>query len=49
MGCHAVLTQTGKYRKALVEQSAIIPNGVISSIAEFPDYLSGLTSQLNKK
>lgn len=49
VGIHAVLTQTGKYRKTLEEQSSITPNGVISSIAELPDYLSGLTSQFNKK
>lgn len=42
-GYHAVLTQTGKYRKNLVEQSPVTPDGIISSIADFPDYLLSLT------
>jgi ribonucleotide monophosphatase NagD (HAD superfamily) len=39
MGYHAILVQTGKYRKALVEKSEIKPDGCISSIALLPDYL----------
>ena len=39
-GYHAVLVQTGKYRKAIVEQSEIIPDGIITSVAELPNYLS---------
>jgi ribonucleotide monophosphatase NagD (HAD superfamily) len=39
-GYHAVLVQTGKYRKALVAQSQIKPSGIISSIAALPGYLS---------
>lgn len=38
-GYHAVLVQTGKYRKALVAQSSITPDGVIPSVAELPNYL----------
>ena len=41
-GYHAVLVQTGKYRKAIVEQSEIIPNGIITSVAALPNYLSSL-------
>ena len=39
-GYHAVLVQTGKYRKAIVEQSEIIPDGIIPSVAALPNYLS---------
>jgi len=39
MGMHAVLVQTGKYRKALVDESNIVPEGCISSIQELPNYL----------
>ncbi|MGB2370090.1 MAG: TIGR01458 family HAD-type hydrolase [Flavobacteriaceae bacterium] len=39
MGMHAVLVQTGKYRKALVDGSSIQPDGCISSIKELPKYL----------
>tara|TARA_B100001093_G_scaffold140996_1_gene133458 strand:- start:876 stop:1643 length:768 start_codon:yes stop_codon:yes gene_type:complete len=39
-GYHAVLVQTGKYRKAIVEQSEIIPDGIITSVAALPNYLS---------
>lgn len=45
VGYHAVLVQTGKYRKALVEQSKIIPDGIIESVAELPDYLLTLMKQ----
>jgi len=45
VGYHAVLVQTGKYRKALVEQSKIIPDGIIESVAKLPDYLSTLMKQ----
>lgn len=41
-GYHAVLVQTGKYRKAIVEQSEIIPDGIIPSVAALPNYLSSL-------
>ena len=41
-GYHAVLVQTGKYRKAIVEQSGIIPDGIITSVAALPNYLSSL-------
>jgi hypothetical protein len=34
------LVQTGKYRKAFVAQSQIKPDGIISSIAALPGYLS---------
>lgn len=44
-GYHAVLVQTGKYRKGLVEQSQIKPDGIISSIAALPNYLSALIKQ----
>ena len=39
MGMHAVLVQTGKYRKGLVESSTIQPDGCIPSIKELPAYL----------
>lgn len=39
MGMHAVLVQTGKYRKGLVESSTIQPDGCIPSIKELPGYL----------
>ena len=39
MGMHAVLVQTGKYRKGLVEASSIQPDGCIPSIKELPAYL----------
>ena len=45
LGCHAVLVQTGKYRKALVEQSKITPDGIIESVAKLPDYLLTLMKQ----
>ena len=38
-GLHAVLVQTGKFRKDLVEKSSIIPNGIINSVADLPNYL----------
>ena len=44
-GYHAVLVQTGKYRKALVAQSQIKPSGIISSIDALPGYLSSLIKQ----
>ena len=44
-GYHAVLVQTGKYRKAFVAQSQIKPDGIISSIAALPSYLSSLIKQ----
>ncbi len=39
-GYKAVLVQTGKYRKHLIDQSQIRPDGIISSIAALPHYLS---------
>ena len=39
VGYHAVLVQTGKYRKELVAQSDISPDGIIRSVAALPDYL----------
>ena len=41
-GYHAVLVQTGKYRKALVEQSPITPDGILTSVAALPNYLADL-------
>ena len=41
-GYYAVLVQTGKYRKDLVDQTQIKPDGIISSIAALPNYLSAL-------
>ena len=41
-GYHAVLVQTGKYRKAIVEQSEIIPDGIITSVAALPNYLTSM-------
>ena len=38
-GLHAVLVQTGKFRKDLVEKSSIVPNGIINSVADLPNYL----------
>ncbi|NCG04748.1 MAG: TIGR01458 family HAD-type hydrolase [Bacteroidetes bacterium] len=38
-GYLAVLVQTGKYREALVKQGDINPNGIITSVAELPNYL----------
>ena len=42
MGMHAILVQTGKYRKALVDGSSIQPDGCISSIQELPKYLQSI-------
>ena len=42
MGMHTLLVQTGKYRKALVDESNIVPDGCISSIQELPNYLQNL-------
>ena len=42
VGCHAVLVQTGKYRKALVDNSDIIPDGIVPSVANLPNYLTAL-------
>jgi HAD superfamily hydrolase (TIGR01458 family) len=39
MGMYAIIVQTGKYRKALVDGSSIQPDGCISSIKELPKYL----------
>ena len=42
-GYQGVLVQTGKYREALVKQSDISPNGIITSVAELPNFLSAIT------
>ena len=42
-GYQAVLVQTGKYRETLVKQSDISPDGIITSVAELPNYLSAIT------
>ena len=42
-GYQAVLVQTGKYREALVRQSDISPNGIITTEAELPNFLSAIT------
>ena len=42
VGYRAILVQTGKYRQDLVDQSPINPDGIISSVAGLPDYLSCL-------
>ena len=39
MGMYAIIVQTGKYRKSLVDGSCIQPDGCISSIKELPKYL----------
>ena len=41
-GMYAIIVQTGKYRKALVDGSNIQPDGCISSIKELPKYLQNL-------
>lgn len=42
-GYHAVLVHTGKYRKALVDKSDIVPDGVIASVAALPKYIVNLS------
>ena len=44
-GYHAVLVQAGKYRKALLEQSPITPDGIMASVAALPSYLAALIKQ----
>ena len=38
-GMHTVLVRTGKFRPDEVESSQVQPDGIISSIAELPDWL----------
>ena len=38
-GLRAVLVRTGKFRPDAVEQSGITPDGIISSIAQLPDWI----------
>ena len=38
-GLRTVLVRTGKFRPDAVEQSGIIPDGIISSIAQLPDWI----------
>jgi HAD superfamily hydrolase (TIGR01458 family) len=38
-GMHTVLLRTGKFRPETLERSDVIPDMVISSIAQFPDWL----------
>lgn len=40
LGIKAALVQTGKYRQAYAEQSAIKPDVLLASVAELPAYLS---------
>lgn len=38
-GLRTVLVRTGKFRPDAVEQSGIMPDGIISSIAQLPDWI----------
>ena len=38
-GMHTVLVRTGKFRPDEVERSQVQPDGIISSIAQLPDWL----------
>ena len=38
-GMRAVLVRTGKFRPDAVERSAVVPDGIVSSIAQLPDWL----------
>lgn len=38
-GMKTVLVRTGKFRPDEVEQSGVVPDGIISSVAQFPDWL----------
>ncbi|HEU5362085.1 MAG TPA: TIGR01458 family HAD-type hydrolase [Gaiellaceae bacterium] len=40
-GMHTVLVRTGKFRPDEVERSQVQPDGIISSIAQLPDWLEG--------
>jgi HAD superfamily hydrolase (TIGR01458 family) len=39
VGMHAVLVRTGKFRPDAVEASRIRPDGIVSSIAQLPEWL----------
>jgi HAD superfamily hydrolase (TIGR01458 family) len=39
VGMHAVLVRTGKFRPDTVEASRVQPDGIVSSIAQVPDWL----------
>jgi ribonucleotide monophosphatase NagD (HAD superfamily) len=38
-GMRTVLVRTGKFRPDEVEESTAIPDGIVSSIAQLPDWL----------
>ena len=38
-GMHTILVRTGKFRPDDVERSAVQPDGIISSIAQLPEWL----------
>jgi HAD superfamily hydrolase (TIGR01458 family) len=39
IGMHTVLVRTGKFRPDAVEASRVVPDGIISSIGQLPDWL----------
>ncbi len=39
MNMHTVLVRTGKFRPDAVEASRVRPDGIVSSIAQLPDWL----------
>ena len=39
LGMHAVLVRTGKFRPDAVERSGVQPDGIVSSLAQLPDWL----------
>lgn len=40
-GLRAVLVRTGKFRPDAVERSGVTPDGIVSSIAQFPEWIEG--------
>jgi phospholysine phosphohistidine inorganic pyrophosphate phosphatase len=38
-GMKTVLVRTGKFRPDEVEQSGVLPDGILSSLAQLPDWL----------
>jgi phospholysine phosphohistidine inorganic pyrophosphate phosphatase len=38
-GMHTILVRTGKFRPDDIERSSIQPDGIISSIAQLPEWL----------
>jgi ribonucleotide monophosphatase NagD (HAD superfamily) len=38
-GMRTVLVRTGKFRPDEVEQSGVMPDGILSSVAQLPDWL----------